>query len=319
MKFAFVVDPLDHLKPRKDSSIAMMREAARRGHEIYAFELHELFVLEASVLARARRLAVSDDDTRWYRESDPVEVPLAYFDLVAMRKDPPFDPEYFYATILLERAQAQGARVTNSPRALRDWNEKLAILRFPQFAPPTLVSRDPARIHAFVDRQEDVILKKLDTMGGAMIFRVRADDPNRNVIVETMVGSRERTIMAQRYIPEIAQGDKRVLVIEGKPFPFCLARIPKAGETRGNLAAGGTGVAQPLSPRDREIGETVGKELAKAGIAFAGLDVIGDFLTEVNVTSPTCIVEIAQQKGENAAKPLIDAFERLVRTGHGAG
>ena len=201
----------------------------------------------------------------------------------------------------------------NSPRALRDWNEKLSILRFPQFTPPTTVARDPARIHAFVDRHADVILKKLDGMGGTMIFRVRADDPNRNVIVETIVGEAERTIMAQKYVPEIAQGDKRVLVIEGEPFPFCLARIPRAGETRGNLAAGGTGVAQPLSARDREIGETVGAELVKAGIVFAGLDVIGDCLTEVNVTSPTCIVEIAQQTGENAAKPLLDAFERRAR------
>ena len=315
MKFAFVVDPLDHLKPKKDSSIAMMREATRRGHEVYAFELHELFVLEATVLARARRIAVSDDDTRWYREEDPVEVPLAYFDLVAMRKDPPFDMEYYYATILLERAQAQGARVVNSPQALRDWNEKLAILRFPRFAPPTLVSRDPARVQAFIDLQRDVILKKLDGMGGTMIFRVKRDDPNRNVIVEAMVGEGERSVMAQAFVPEIAKGDKRILVIDGVPFPYCLARIPRAGETRGNLAAGGTGVAQPLSDRDREIGRSVGEELVKAGIVFAGLDVIGDFLTEVNVTSPTCIVEIAEQKGENAAKPLTDAHERIAGAG----
>jgi len=176
-----------------------------------------------------------------------------------------------------------------------------------------MVSRDPARIHAFVERHGDAILKKLDGMGGTMIFRVRADDPNRNVIVETMVGEAERTIMAQAFVPAIAKGDKRVLVIEGRPFPYCLARIPKAGETRGNLAAGGTGVAQPISARDREIAEAVGAELVKAGIVFSGLDVIGDFLTEVNVTSPTCIVEIAQQAGENAARPLMDAFERAAR------
>ncbi len=313
MKIAFLVDPLASLKPKKDSSIAMMREASRRGHEVYALEMHELFVEDATVLARAHPLAVDEDDARWYREGGAEEVPLAYFDLVLMRKDPPFDAEYYYATLLLERAEAEGARVANSPRALRDWNEKLSILRFPQFTPPTLVSRDPARIQAFVDRQADAILKKLDGMGGTMIFRVREADPNRNVIVETMVGDAERTIMAQKYVPEIAKGDKRVLVIDGRPFPYCLARIPRAGETRGNLAAGGTGVAQPLSGHDREIGETVGAELVKAGIVFAGLDVIGDCLTEVNVTSPTCIVEIAQQTGENAAKLLMDAFERSAR------
>lgn len=313
MKFAFILDELGGLKPKKDSSIAMMREASRRGHEIYAIELPGLYVQDAAVLSRSVALVLADDDRAWYREEAAEEVPLAYFDLVMMRKDPPFDAEYYYATILLERAEAEGARVVNSPRALRDWNEKLAILRFPQFAPATLVARDPARIHAFVDRHGDVILKKLDGMGGTMIFRVRSDDPNRNVIVETMVGEAERTIMAQKFVAEIAQGDKRVLVIDGKPFPYCLARIPKAGETRGNLAVGGTGVAQALSARDREIAETVGVELVKSGIAFAGLDVIGDCLTEVNVTSPTCIVEIAQQTGENAAKPLLDVLERLAR------
>jgi glutathione synthase len=311
MKIAFILDPLDGLKPRKDSSIAMMREASRRGHEVYAIGMADLFVQDGTVACRATPLAIDEDDAAWYRASGAEEVPLAFFDLVAMRKDPPFDPEYYYATILLERAGAEGACVVNAPRALRDWNEKLAILRFPQFTPPTLVARDPARIHAFVDRHADVILKKLDGMGGTMIFRVRADDPNRNVIVETMTLDGGRTVMAQRYVPEIARGDKRVLVIGGEPFPYSLARIPKAGETRGNLAAGGTGVAQPLSARDREIGEAVGAELVRAGIVLAGLDVIGDFLTEVNVTSPTCMVEIAQQTGQNAAKPALDAFERL--------
>jgi glutathione synthase len=311
MKLAFILDPLASLNPKKDSSIAMMREASRRGHEIYAIGMEGLFVQDGAVGARATPLAIDPDGASWCREGAAEEVPLALFDLVAMRKDPPFDAEYYYATLLLERAEAEGARVVNAPRALRDWNEKLSILRFPRFTPPTMVSRDPARIQAFVDRHGDAILKKLDGMGGTMIFRVRADDPNRNVIVETMVGRAERTIMAQKFVPEIAKGDKRVLVIDGRPFPFCLARIPKAGETRGNLAAGGTGVAQPVSARDREIAEAVGAELARAGIVFAGLDVIGDCLTEVNVTSPTCIVEIAQQTGEDAAKPLLDALERL--------
>ncbi len=308
MKLAFVVDPLDHLKPYKDSTIAMMREASRRGHETYALEAREMWVAEGEVMSTVRRLDVSEDDAAWYRAQADEEVPLALFDRVFMRKDPPFDQEYYYATLLLERAQAEGTRVVNDPRALRDWNEKLSILRFPRFTPPTLVASDPARVDAFIDHEGDAILKKLDGMGGAMIFRVRAGDPNRNVIVETITAMGTRTVMAQRYIPEIARGDKRVLVIDGKPFPQCLARIPRPGETRGNLAAGGTGVARPITERDREIAEAVGAELAKSGIAFAGLDVIGDWLTEVNVTSPTCVVEIHQQTGQNAAKPLLDAL-----------
>ncbi|HET7732142.1 MAG TPA: glutathione synthase [Usitatibacter sp.] len=309
MKLAFVLDPLERLKAYKDSSIAMMREAARRGHEIHAFEARSMFVRDASVHTRAWRLSIDEDDN-WYDVTAEDDVRLAAFDRVMMRKDPPFDQEYYYATLLLERAEAEGARVVNSPRALRDWNEKLAILRFPRFTPPTLVASAMDRIHAFIDEHGDVVVKKLDGMGGTMIFRVRADDPNRNVIVETITDDGARTVMAQRYLPEIARGDKRVLVIDGKPFSHCLARIPKAGETRGNLAAGGRGVAQPLGARDREIGEAVGAELVRAGIVFAGLDVIGDSLTEVNVTSPTCIVEIAEQTGHNAARDLLDVLER---------
>jgi glutathione synthase len=307
MKLAFVVDPLEDLKAYKDSSIAMMREAARRGHEVSAFEARSMFVHGGSVRCRAQALEIHDDNTHWYSPGEAVDTKVAGFDCVFMRKDPPFDQEYYYATLLLERAVAEGTRVVNDPRALRDWNEKLAILRFPQFSPPTLVASEMARIHAFIDEHRDVIVKKLDGMGGTMIFRVSSTDLNRNVIVEAITDMGTRSVMAQRFIPEIAQGDKRVLVIDGKPFSHCLARIPKAGETRGNLAAGGRGVAQPISARDREIGETVGAELVKAGIVFAGLDVIGDGLTEVNVTSPTCIVEIAEQTGHNAAIALMDA------------
>ena len=307
MRLAFVVDPLADLKAYKDSSIAMMREAARRGHEVSAFEARSMFVRESSVRCLSAPLAIHDDSDRWYSPGDSREARVADHDLVFMRKDPPFDQEYYYATLLLERAAAEGTRVVNEPRALRDWNEKLAILRFPQFAPPTLVASDMARVHAFIDEHGDVIVKKLDGMGGTMIFRVAAADPNRNVIVEAITDMGARTVMAQRFIPEITTGDKRVLVIGGKPFSHCLARIPKAGETRGNLAAGGRGVAQPISARDREIGEAVGSELVKAGIVFAGLDVIGDWLTEVNVTSPTCIVEIAQQTGHDAAAAFMDA------------
>jgi len=308
MRLAFVVDPLDRLKAYKDSSIAMMRAARDRGHEVHALEARDIMVLDNTVQARVRALEVGDDDHDWFRVAGEARARLAEFDYVLMRKDPPFDQEYYYATLLLERAEAEGAQVVNSPRALRDWNEKLAILRFPQLAPPTLVASDMAAVHQFVDTHADVILKKLDGMGGTMIFRVARADPNRNVIVETLTDFGSRTIMAQRYVPEIAQGDKRVLVIDGEPFAHCLARIPKSGETRGNLAAGGRGVAQPISQRDREIGEKVGVELVKAGIVFAGLDIIGDWLTEVNVTSPTCIVEIDEQTGENAAEELMDAL-----------
>jgi glutathione synthase len=313
MKLAFVVDPLPALKAYKDSSIAMMREAARRGHEVHALEARDMFVRDGAVTASVTKLDVSNDNARWYRAADPRVEALATFDCVLMRKDPPFDQEYYYATLLLDGVQAQGGWVVNDPRGLRDWNEKMAILAFPHLAPPTLVASDMARVHEFIDAHGDVIVKKLDGMGGTMIFRVKKDDVNRNVIVEAITDLGQRTIMAQRYIPEIAKGDKRVLVIDGKPFSHCLARIPKAGETRGNLAAGGRGVAQPISERDRAIGEAVGHRLVKAGIAFAGLDVIGDYLTEINVTSPTCIVEIADQVRENAAVDLIDVLERRPR------
>jgi glutathione synthase len=308
MRLAFVVDPLEDLKAYKDSSIAMMRVAAGRGHEVHALEARSMSADKASVHASVKRLELADDDEDWYQVRAEEVVRLADFDYVLMRKDQPFDQEYYYATLLLERAEAEGTHVVNSPRALRDWNEKLAILRFPQFTPETLVTSEMPNVHAFIDSHGDVILKKLDGMGGTMIFRVSAADPNRNVIVEAITDLGRRTVMAQRYVPEISKGDKRVLVVDGEPFPYCLARIPKAGETRGNLAAGGRGVAQPLSERDREIGATVGAELVKAGIVFAGLDVIGDYLTEVNVTSPTCIVEIEDQTGENAAEAFMDAL-----------
>jgi len=310
MRLAFVVDPLDRLKAYKDSSIAMMREAARRRHEVHALEAGDMFHRQGRIRARTRPLELFDDDDAWCRAGDGRESVLADFDVVMMRKDPPFDQEYYYATLLLDGIVANGGRVVNDPRALRDWNEKLSILRFPKFAPETLVTADMTHLHGFIDTHQDMVVKRLDGMGGNMIFRIRGDDPNRNVIVETITDFGTRTVMAQRYIPDIAKGDKRVLVIDGKPFPQCLARIPKPGETRGNLAAGGKGVAQPISARDREIGEAVGRELVKAGIVFAGLDVIGDYLTEVNVTSPTCIVEIAEQTGQDAARDLMDALEK---------
>ena len=307
MDVAFVVDPLDELKAYKDSSVAMMRALVQRGHRVHAMLQNDLAWSAGTTDALARELALRDDDHDWYRAHEPRRRRLADFDAVIMRKDPPFDLEYVYSTYLLERAEAEGARVFNAPRAIRDHNEKMAIAKFPAFVVPTLVTRDAALVHAFIDEHRDAIVKPLDGMGGTGIFRVRADDLNRNAIVETVGQLGLRSMMAQRYIPQIAEGDKRVILIAGEPVPYALARIPKPGETRGNLAAGGRGVAQPISARDREIAEAVGVELVKAGIVFAGLDVIGDWLTEVNVTSPTCIVEIAQGTGHNAAVDLMNA------------
>jgi glutathione synthase len=314
MRLAFITDPLPTLKAHKDSSIAMMRAAVRRGHTVYAIAPHQLRVADGRVRALAAPLALYADRARWYEAGAAEDLPLTAFDVVAERKDPPFDLEYLYRTLLLERAEAEGVRVVNRPRALRDFNEKLAILRFPQFTAPTLVARDPAHIHGFIDEHADAVLKRLDGMGGSMIFRVRQDDPNRNVIVETMTDLGERTIMVQRYIPEIAQGDKRVLLIDGVPVPYALARIPKAGESRGNLAAGGRAEARPLSARDRTIAEHIGPKLAAEGLLLVGLDIIGDQLTEVNVTSPTCMVEIADQTGFDAAALWVEAIERTAGT-----
>ena len=309
MKIAFIVDPLEKLKACKDSSVFMMREAAKRGHEVFAFEAKHMALLGGDVVALAARLAVNADNDHWYTAEKPVETKLADFDMVLMRKDPPFNQEYLYSTLLLELAEKQGAHVVNRARALRDYNEKLATAKFPTFTPPTLVTQSMPRIHAFIDEHRDVIVKKLDGMGGTSIFRVRADDPNRNAIIEVQTINGAETIMAQRYIAEIAKGDKRVLVIDGMAVPFCLARIPKEGETRGNLAAGGRGVAQPISARDREIAEALGPQLKADGLVIVGLDIIGDYLTEVNVTSPTCLVEIFEQSGFNAAALVIDALE----------
>ena len=313
MKIAFIVDPLAGLQAYKDSTVFMMREAAKRGHRIYAFEAQHLaFVPQvsgaASVLARAAELAVNAQNDAWYKVLAQQEMALSEFDAVLMRKDPPFDQGFLYATLLLSAAEAQGARIINRPASLRDYNEKLAITRFPQFVAPTLVTQEMTRVQAFVEFHGDVIIKKLDGMGGTSIFRVRTDDANRNAIIEVQTRDGQEAVMAQRYIPAIAQGDKRVLVIDGKPAPFALARIPKAGETRGNLAAGGRGVAQPLSARDREIAETLGPQLKADGLTIVGLDIIGDYLTEVNVTSPTCMVEIFEQKDFNTAAMVMDAI-----------
>jgi glutathione synthase len=311
MELLFVIDPLETLKAYKDSTVAMMRAAQARGHAVSVCDCASLAWEGGEVAARTLRIALADDDAAWYRAEGAETVrPLAGFGAVIMRKDPPFDLEYVTATWLLSAAERAGARVFNAPGAIRDHNEKLAIAEFPDLVAPTLVTREAARLHAFIDAQRDVVVKRLDVMGGENIFRVRADDPNRNVIVEIMAQGETRSIMAQRFIPEIRDGDKRILLIDGVAVPWSLARIPKAGESRGNLAAGGRGVAQPLSARDREIAARIGPLLAARGLLLVGLDVIGDYLTEVNVTSPTCFREIQDQSGFDVAGMFVGALEK---------
>lgn len=315
MKLLFVADPLDSFKTYKDSTFAMMREAASRGHELLACEPEDLMWQRGGrVGAPLRSFTLTGADSRekqaWYAPAgEPQLTALADVDAVIMRKDPPFDSEYFYATHLLEQAEREGARVFNSPRALRDHPEKLAILEFPQFIGPTLVTRSEADVKRFHAEHRDIVLKPLDGMGGMGIFRVGPDGLNLGSIVETLNKHGAETVMAQRYLTEITQGDKRILVIDGVPVPHALARIPQGSEIRGNLAVGGKGVAQPLSARDREIAEAIGPVLAARGLLLIGLDVIGDCLTEINVTSPTGFQEIAQQSGFDVAKMFVDALE----------
>lgn len=312
MKLAFVVDPLASLQPKKDSSLEMMRAATRRGHTLHAIEPGELHLIDGRVQARAIPLALTGSDAPWFAAGPAEQVPLRHFDVVLMRKDPPVDPEYLYATHLLELSERDGVQVVNRPQALRDFNEKLAAARFPDLCPPLLVSCREDLVRDFVRTQGDVILKPLDSMGGNEIFRVTERDTNLAVILETMTHRGRRTIMAQRYLPAITEGDKRILVVDGTPMAYCLARIPAPGETRGNLAAGGTGRAQPLTPRDRQIAETVAPTLKAVGLLLAGLDVIGDHLTEINVTSPTCMREIRDQTGLDIGQAVIEALERMV-------
>jgi glutathione synthase len=316
MHVLIVLDPLPKLKAYKDSSVAMMRALSARGHQLSVALQDDLFVESGRVSVRATPITlVPDADLHgkdWYTESTPADVTLASFDAVLMRKDPPFDMEYVYATQLFDRAQAQGARVFNSGSAIRNHPEKLAICEFPHLTVPNLVTRDAARIKAFYREHQDVIVKPLDGMGGTGIFRLREGEINVNAILESLTVYGTQTIMAQRYIPEIVDGDKRILIIGGKPVPYSLARIPMAGETRGNLAAGGRGVAQPLSPRDWELANELGPILAARGLLLVGLDVIGDYITEINVTSPTCFVEITEQTGFDVGAMFAQALEAAV-------
>lgn len=309
MKLLFILDPLASLKSYKDTSLAIMRAAQARGHTLYVCEQHDWHLQRDTVQVDAQPFAFVDHD-HWQTGDKSTQGPSG-FDAVLMRKDPPFDNEYLYSTYLLELAQQQGARIINDPASIRGWNEKLSVTRFAQFTPPFIVTSKQEKILAFLAEHDDIIVKPLDGMGGSGIFRLRKDDPNIYAILETLTQFERQTIMVQRYIPEISKGDKRILIINGEPLPYALARIPKTGETRGNLAAGGKGVAQPLSVRDLEIASTVGKTLKQHGLFLVGLDVIGDYLTEVNVTSPTGMVEIAAQTDCDPAKVMVEALEKL--------
>lgn len=308
----FVADPLESFKIYKDTTFTMMREVQKRGHQVHACETQDLvWTSGQAVSASVRRIQLTGQDESWFVEEPGRREasPLHEFDAVVMRKDPPFDSEYFYSTHLLEQAEREGARVFNSPRALRDHPEKLSLMEFAQFAAPTLVTRKAQEIRQFHAQHKDIILKPLDGMGGTGIFRICEDGMNLGSVIETLNQHGQSSVMVQKFLPEIAQGDKRILLIAGQPVPFCLARIPQGGEVRGNLAAGGKGVAQPISTRDREIAQALGPVLHQRGLLLVGLDVIGEKLTEVNVTSPTCFREIADQSGCDVASLFVDALE----------
>jgi glutathione synthase len=313
MKIAFLADPLSSFKIYKDSTYAMMVEAVRRGHQVHVFEQKDVVLESGLVTANAAEVTLTGDAHDWFRLGPGGATYLSEFDAIVVRKDPPFDMEYIYTTYLLELAEKQGARVFNKPAAIRDHNEKLAIAQFSQFTAPTLVTRDSQRLRAFHAEHRDVILKPLDGMGGAGIFRVREDGMNLGSIIETLTDNGKRTIMVQKFIPQIVDGDKRILLIGGRVVPFVLARIPQGNEVRGNLAAGGLGVAQAISASNLKMAEALAPVLNDRGLLLVGLDAIGDHLTEVNVTSPTCFQEIKQQTGFDVAEMFIAAVEAAVK------
>ncbi len=316
MNFLFVADPVEHFKIYKDTTFAMMREAQRRGHTLAVCEPRHLHWQRGGrVSARVRDIVLTGESDAWFSVQASREAALAGFDAVLMRKDPPFDSEYFYATHLLEQAEREGARVFNKPRALRDHPEKLAIMEFPQFIGPTLVTREAQDVRRFHEEHQDIILKPLDGMGGMGIFRVGPDGMNLGSIIETLNRGGSQSVMVQKFLPAISEGDKRVLIIGGRPVPYCLARIPQGTEVRGNLAAGGLGVARPLAARDHEIGEALGAVLRQRGLLLAGVDVIGECVTEINVTSPTCFQEIQEQTGCDVAALFVDALEEAIAHG----
>ncbi|MDQ7987875.1 glutathione synthase [Pseudomonas sp. G34] len=306
VRLGIVMDPIAQISYKKDSSLAMLLAAQARGWSLFYMEQKDLYQAAGVARGRTRPLKVFADPQRWFEFGDEQDMPLAELDVILMRKDPPFDNEFVYSTYLLEQAEEAGTLVVNRPQSLRDCNEKFFATRFPQFTPETIVSRRPDILRDFARQHRDIILKPLDGMGGSMIFRHREGDPNLSVILEALTAHGSQQIMAQRYLPAILDGDKRILMIDGEPVPYCLARIPASGETRGNLAAGGRGEARPLSERDREIAAAVGPSLRERGLLFVGLDVIGDRLTEINVTSPTCIREIDAAFDTRIGEQLMD-------------
>lgn len=314
IRLGVVMDPIEHVAYKKDSTLAMLWAAADRNWELSYMTLADLHVTGGKARASAKALKVFKDPQHFYELGDSIDIDLGDLDVILMRKDPPFDNEFLYATHILQLAETQGAWVVNKPRSLRDCNEKLFALQFPQCGPIHLVSRNQARLRAFHAEHGDVIMKPLDGMGGSSIFRLKHDDPNVGVILETLTNHGQITIMAQVYLPEIRDGDKRILLIDGEPVPYCLARVPAKGETRGNLAAGGTGRAQPLSDADRRIAAAVGPTAREKGLLFVGLDIIGDSLTEINVTSPTCIREIDTQFGTDIGGQLMDCIANKLAT-----
>ncbi|MGI2095870.1 glutathione synthase [Shewanella glacialipiscicola] len=313
IKLGIVMDPISEINIKKDSSFAMLMAAQQRGYQLFYMEMADLAMVNGVAMANMRPLTVINDASKWFELGEAVDTPMSDLDVILMRKDPPFDTEFIYATYMLERAEEQGVLIVNKPQSLRDANEKLFTAWFSEFTPETIVTRDAKRIRAFHQAKGDIILKPLDGMGGTSIFRVKQDDPNLGVIIETLTSYGQQYAMAQAFIPEITQGDKRILVVDGEPVPYALARIPMKGETRGNLAAGGSGVAQPLSDSDWAIARAIGPELRKRGLIFVGLDVIGDKLTEINVTSPTCIREIQAAFDVDITGMLMDAIEARLK------
>lgn len=312
IKLGIVMDPISEINIKKDSSFAMLMAAQDRGYQLFYMEMADLAMVNGVAMANMRPLTVINDASKWYELGESEDTPMSELDVILMRKDPPFDTEFIYATYMLERAEEQGVLIVNKPQSLRDANEKLFTAWFSEFTPETIVTRDAKRIRAFHQAKGDIILKPLDGMGGTSIFRVKQDDPNLGVIIETLTSYGQQYAMAQAFIPEITKGDKRILVVDGEPVPYALARIPMKGETRGNLAAGGSGVAQPLSDSDWAIARAIGPELKKRGLIFVGLDVIGDKLTEINVTSPTCIREIQAAFDVDITGMLMDAIEARI-------
>jgi len=317
LRIGVLMDPIATINTKKDTTLGLLRAASAAGHQLTYLEQADLTVRNGETMASLRSLTVYDDDTAWYAMGERYDASLSTLDVVLMRKDPPFDMEFFYTTQLLEDAERRGTLIVNRCASLRDCNEKLFATQFPECCPPLLVSRDPTALKVFHAEHGDVIFKPLDGMGGQSIFRVKENDPNLNVILETLTDNGGVTIMAQQYLPAIKDGDKRVLMINGEAVPFCLARLPMAGENRGNLAAGGSGIVQPLSDRDRWIAEQVGPTLREKGLLFVGLDIIGDYLTEINVTSPTCMREIDRAKNTQIAEQLIACIEREVSESRG--